>query len=87
MDAQSVTIIGSVLVAFISTIGAIISGRKKASADVQTVVNAGFELLIKTLQDQSARDRKSIDEYRDKLEECQRHCTEYLRQLREAGII
>lgn len=55
-----VTSAAAILVAIVSGVFAVASGRKKASADVQTVLNESFGRFVSELQEERADSRQVI---------------------------
>ena len=78
MDGSTVTLISSIVVAVLTSATTLLIGRKKATTDIQQVVNAGFESLITALRadneaksHQLAAQDKQIHDLEGLLMECQ----------------
>lgn len=54
--------LGATLVAIVTGLLTIMAGRKKASADIQTVINTGFSALVDNLREQIDFQTKRIDD-------------------------
>jgi hypothetical protein len=63
------TVLGPVLVAVVTGFFAWAGGRKKASADVQAGVAAGFQMLVTKLQEERSALIKTIDEQSQEITE------------------
>ena len=85
MDAGTWTIVGTIVATTITSITTLALGRRKATTDIQGVVNQGFEVLIKALKDEKIADGQRIAQLEEALEECRRerlNCREEIARLR-----
>lgn len=87
-----ITTIGGIVTAIVAGMVTIITGRKKAAAEAQTSLNAGFGDLVKVLREQvlfqSERINelgKEIVEYNDRLRYCEERVTQLSRFIRQNG--
>lgn len=59
--APLITATTTILVAILGGVFALLQGRKKASADAQSSIASGFQLLVKNLQEERVELTKVID--------------------------
>jgi cell shape-determining protein MreC len=71
MDGQTITVVSSIVVAVLTSATTLLLGRKKATTDIQQVVNSGFEILIKSLREDVKAKSDQCTELEKLLNECQ----------------
>lgn len=85
-DGPAITVIGSIVVAIITAAVTIITTRKKATVDIQNVVNSGFELLVKTLKEQAMEREAKISELTRAIEACTDRCARLVSFIERSGM-
>jgi glutamate racemase len=81
-----ITVIGTNLATIIAGVVTIWAGRKKASAEVQTVINTGFTDLIETLRDQVKYQSERMDQMEGELRRHKKSIVVLTRYILDKGF-